>query len=157
MTGSSHLTYMGVLLAVFAQQLCLPIPSVIFLMTAGALSAQGGMQTSMAVMVGVIACLAADGLWFWFGRRWGSQVMCRLCRFTADPRACSKNAQKKFRRYGLRVLCVAKFLPGLDVVMPPLVGAEGASPGGFLIFDAVGAFPLVRFLCSGRLRLFQSS
>jgi membrane protein DedA with SNARE-associated domain len=107
MTGSSHLTYTGVLLAVFAQQLCLPIPSVVFLMTAGALSAQGGMQTSMAVMVGIIACLAADGLWFSFGRRWGSQVMRRLCRFSGDPRRCSKNAQEKFRRYGLPVLCVA--------------------------------------------------
>jgi len=140
MTDPSQLTYTGVLLAVFAQQLCLPIPSVVFLMTAGALSAQGGMQTSIAVMVGVIACLAADGLWFWFGRRWGSQVTRRLCRFSGDPRKCSKNAQEKFRRYGLPVLCVAKFLPGLDIVMPPLVGAEGASPAGFLAFDAVGAF-----------------
>ena len=140
MTGPSQLTYTGVLLAVFAQQLCLPIPSVVFLMTAGALSAQGGMRTSMAVMVGVIACLAADGLWFWFGRRWGSQVTRRLCRFSGDPRRCSKDAQEKFRRYGLRVLCVAKFLPGLDIVMPPLVGAEGAPAGGFLVFDAVGAF-----------------
>jgi membrane protein DedA with SNARE-associated domain/rhodanese-related sulfurtransferase len=140
MTGPSQLTYTGVLIAVFAQQLCLPIPSVLFLMTAGALSAQGGMQISMAVMVGVLACLAADGLWFWFGRRWGSQVVRRLCRFSGDPRRCSKNAHEKFRRYGLRVLCVAKFLPGLDIVMPPLVGAEGASAAGFLAFDAVGAF-----------------
>jgi membrane protein DedA with SNARE-associated domain/rhodanese-related sulfurtransferase len=140
MTGPSQLTYTGVLLAVFAQQLCLPIPSVVFLMTAGALSAQGGMQTSVVVMVGVIACLAADGLWFCFGRRWGSQVTRRLCRFSGDPRRCSKNAQEKFRRYGLPVLCVAKFLPGLDIVMPPLVGAEGASAAGFLTFDAVGAF-----------------
>ena len=63
-----------------------------------------------------------------------------LCRFTADPRGCSKNAHEKFRRYGLPVLCVAKFLPGLDAVMPPLAGAEGVSLAGFLALDAVGSF-----------------
>ncbi|MBV8572010.1 MAG: VTT domain-containing protein [Acidobacteriaceae bacterium] len=138
MAGSSQLTYTGVLLAVFAQQLCLPIPSVVFLIAAGALSAKGGMQTGIVVLVAVSACLAADGLWFSFGRRWGSQVVGRLCRFSGDPRGCAKNAHEKFRHYGPRVLCVAKFVPGLDIVMPPLVGAEGVSPAGFLAFDAIG-------------------
>ena len=63
-----------------------------------------------------------------------------VCRFTADPRSCSKNAREKFRRYGLSVLCVAKFVPGLDAVMPPLSGAEGVSLAGFLALDAVGSF-----------------
>lgn len=47
MTASVHLTYTGVLLAVFAEQLCLPIPSIVFLMAAGALSSQGQMRTSI--------------------------------------------------------------------------------------------------------------
>lgn len=139
MTAPSQLTYTGVLLAVLAQQLCLPIPSVLFLITAGALSAKGVMHAGVVVMVGVLACLVADELWFWFGRRWGSQVVRRLCRFTGDPRACSKKAREKFRRYGLPVLCVAKFLPGVDVVMPPLIGAEGVRFRAFLAFDAAGA------------------
>jgi membrane protein DedA with SNARE-associated domain/rhodanese-related sulfurtransferase len=138
MSGSLQLTYMGVLLAVFAQQLCLPIPSVVFLMTAGALSVHGRMHTSIVVSLGVLGCLAADGIWFWFGRRWGSQAMRLLCRLTPDPRQCSRNAHEKFRRYGLSILSVAKFLPGLDCVMPPLAGAEGVSITGFLIFDVLG-------------------
>ena len=138
MTASLQLTYPAVLLAVFAQQLCLPIPSVVFLMAAGALSAHGEMRTSIIVFLGIAGCLAADGIWFWFGRRWGSQGLRLLCRFTADPRRCSQNAHEKFRRYGLPVLCVAKFFPGLDVVMPPLVGAEGVSPTAFLAHDALG-------------------
>ena len=35
---------------------------------------------------------------------------------------------------------VAKFFPGLDGVLPPLVGAEGVSLAGFLVVDAVGSF-----------------
>jgi membrane protein DedA with SNARE-associated domain/rhodanese-related sulfurtransferase len=139
-TYSLQLTYPIVLLAVFAQQLCLPIPSVVFLMGAGALSARGEMRTSIIVFLGVLGCLAADGIWFWLGRRWGSRPLQLLCRFSADPRRCSHNANEKFRRYGLPVLCIAKFFPGLDVVMPPLVGAQGAPLSGFLALDALGGF-----------------
>lgn len=140
MIASLHLTYTGVLLAVLAEQLCLPIPSVIFLMAAGALAAQGQMRTSIVVLLGVIACVIADGIWFWFGRRWGSRAIRLLCRFTADPRKCSQKALQKFRRYGLPLLCVAKFLPGINLIMPPLVAAEGVSLGGFLGLDTLGAF-----------------
>jgi membrane protein DedA with SNARE-associated domain/rhodanese-related sulfurtransferase len=139
-SASLHLTYTGVLLAVLAEQLCLPIPSIVFLMAAGALSAQGQMRTSIIVFLGVSGCLAADGIWFWLGRRWGSGVIRLLCRLTADPRRCSQKAQEEFRRYGPSVLCVAKFLPGLNFVMPPLVGAEGVSLTRFLGFDASGGF-----------------
>ena len=135
---TSQLTYPGVLLAVFAQQLCLPIPSVVFLMAAGALSARGEMRAGVIVLLGVSGCLAADGIWFWLGRRWGSRALWLLCRFSADPRKSFQNANQKFRRHGLRVLCVAKFVPGLDVVMPPLVGAEGAPLMGFLAHDMLG-------------------
>jgi membrane protein DedA with SNARE-associated domain/rhodanese-related sulfurtransferase len=139
-TASLQLTYGGVFVAVFAQQLGLPIPSVAFLMAAGALSAQGGMHAGILVLLGILACLAGDGVWFWIGRKWGSKAVALLCRFTADPRSCSRSAQEKFRRYGLRLLCVAKFVPGLDAVMPPLGGAEGVPLAAFLALDLVGSF-----------------
>ena len=135
-----HLTYTAVLLAVLAEQLCLPIPSPLFLMAAGSLSSQGQMRVSIAAFMGVSGCLAADGIWFCLGRRWGSQAVRLLCRFTGDPRSCSQNALEKFRRYGLPVLSVAKFVPGLNLVMPPLVGAEGVPLAGFLAVDTLGAF-----------------
>ena len=58
MTSSSQLTYTGVLLAVLANQLCLPVPAIVFLMAAGALSAHGYMQASTVVLLSVLACLA---------------------------------------------------------------------------------------------------
>jgi len=136
---SLQLTYGGVLLAVFANQICLPVPSVVFLIAAGALSAHGEMRASIIIFLGALGCLAADGIGFWLGRKWGSKALRIVCRFTADPRSCSGNARKKFRRYGLSILCVSKFVPGLDAVMPPLSGAEGVSLPRFLAFDAVGS------------------
>ena len=139
MTSYSQLTYIGVLAAVFANQLCLPVPAVLFLITAGALAAHGEMNGSLIAVLSVLPCLAADSLWFWFGRRWGSQAMRLLCRLTPDPRGCAENAQRKFRHYGLPVLTVAKFLPGLDGLLPPLAGAEGVPFPRFLAFDAAGS------------------
>jgi membrane protein DedA with SNARE-associated domain/rhodanese-related sulfurtransferase len=134
-----ELTYTGVLLAVLANQLCLPVPSVVFLMAAGALSAHGRMSAVILVPLCIVPCLAADGLWFWFGRRWGSQALRVLCRFTSDPRGHAENAHRKFRRFGMPLLFVAKFLPGLDGLIPPLAGAEGVSLAGFLALDTVGS------------------
>ena len=134
-----QLTYSGLFLAVLAQQVGLPIPSIVFLMAAGALAAHGAMSPAIILLLGVVGCLAGDGMWYWIGRKWGSKAIRLICRFTADPRGCSKDAQHKFQRYGLPVLCVAKFVPGLDAVMPPIAGAEGVPLARFLALDAVGS------------------
>ena len=154
-----QLTYGGVLLAVFANQVGLPVPSVVFLMAAGALAARGAMNPTIIGLLGVLGCLAGDGIWYWVGRKWGSKAMRLICRFTADPRGCSKHAQQKFRLYGLPVLCVAKFVPGLDAVMPPLAGAEAVSPIAFLALDAIGSliwssfYVGVGYVFSGQLEI----
>src|SRR5271166_5369156 len=124
MTTTWQLTYTGVTLAVFANQICLPVPSIVFLMAAGAISAHGGMRAGIIVILAVAGSLAADWIWFWLGRRWGSGAIRLLCRFAANPRKCFQDAHERFGQYGLPVLCVAKFFPGLDGVLPPLVGAE---------------------------------
>jgi membrane protein DedA with SNARE-associated domain/rhodanese-related sulfurtransferase len=139
MATPSQLTYIGVVLAVLANQLCLPVPAIVFLMAGGALSVHGDMRAGVIVPLSVLSCLPADGLWFWFGRKWGSQAISLLCRFSYDPRACSRNAHEKFRRHGLPLLCVAKFFPGLDGLMPPLAGAEGVSVIKFFALDSVGS------------------
>jgi membrane protein DedA with SNARE-associated domain/rhodanese-related sulfurtransferase len=135
-----QLTYGGVFAAVTAQQIGLPIPSVIFLMAAGAHAAHRGMHPVIIVALSVVGCLAGDGVWFWIGRRWGSKALRVLCRFTGDPRNCSRNAKEKFRRRGLPLLSVAKFIPGLDAVMPPLAGAEGVPVTAFVAVDTAGSF-----------------
>ncbi|ADV82879.1 VTT domain-containing protein [Terriglobus saanensis] len=139
MNALSQLTYTSVFLAVFARQLCLPVPALLFLMTAGALSAHGHLHVSFVILAGVLGCLAGDGVWFWLGRRWGSRVMRLVCRLSSDPKRCSKKARNVFDRWGLRVLIVAKFVPGLDGVTPPLAGAEGSSVASFLLFDGMGS------------------
>jgi membrane protein DedA with SNARE-associated domain/rhodanese-related sulfurtransferase len=108
-------------------------------MTAGVLAEQGGLHLSLVLLSGVVGCLAADGFWFWLGRQWGSTVIRVVCSFTSDPRASRVRAHQIFERWGLRLLLVAKFIPGLDGVSPPLAGAEGATVSGFVLYDTAGS------------------
>src|SRR3984957_19630892 len=94
---------------------------------------------TLVLGVGVLGCLAGDLIWFEAGRRWGSQIMRILCVFTSDPHYCARKAHKIFSKWGLRALIVAKFIPGLDGVTPPLAGAEGSTRPAFLAYDFCGS------------------
>jgi membrane protein DedA with SNARE-associated domain len=125
--------------ALFAHQLGLPVPGPLFLIAAGALAAAGKMGLVVAIVLAVIACLLADWPWYEAGRRHGDRVLHFIHRFTRDPAAHNRRAKRAFARYGPSILFVAKFVPGLDAVTPPLAGTSGTSRIRFIALDAVGA------------------
>jgi membrane protein DedA with SNARE-associated domain/rhodanese-related sulfurtransferase len=134
------ITYLILWVAVFARQICLPVPANLLLLTAGALVRGGGLNMSLVLCVGILGCLAGDLVWFEAGRQWGSQIMRILCVFSDDPHYCAQRAHKVFARWGLRSLILAKFIPGLDGVTPPLAGIEGSERSAFLAYDSLGSF-----------------
>jgi membrane protein DedA with SNARE-associated domain/rhodanese-related sulfurtransferase len=139
MNSTTELTYSSIGLAVFAQQFGLPVPAMLLLMAAGTLARQGQLHLSLVLLSAVAGCVAADGFWFWLGRRWGSRVIRAVCSLTRDPQRSRERADRIFARFGLQLLLVAKFLPVLDGLSPPLAGAEGASIKGFVAYDTGGS------------------
>src|SRR5271166_248106 len=133
------LTYPMIFLAVFANQLCLPIPSVLFLITAGALAKSGSLNLQGIILVGVAGCVLADSAWFIAGRRWGYRVVRRLSSFSMDGQHGAVKARRFFAWRGLPALMFAKFVPGLDGLLPPLAGMLNAASVPFLLYDAAGA------------------
>jgi membrane protein DedA with SNARE-associated domain/rhodanese-related sulfurtransferase len=125
--------------AVFLEQMGLPFPAVPWLLAAGALSASGKFSLLAGIGVTIIACLGGDVFWFYLGRYRGNQVLGLLCRLSLEPDSCIRRTQNVFTRYGLRGLLVAKFVPGLSTVAPPLAGMSGIGVGRFLLVDAVGS------------------
>jgi membrane protein DedA with SNARE-associated domain/rhodanese-related sulfurtransferase len=125
--------------AVFVEQIGLPLPALPWLLAAGALSATGQFNFPLGLAVTVLACLVADAFWFYLGRHRGNQVLGLLCRISLEPDSCVRRTQNVFTRYGLRGLLVAKFLPGLNTVAPPLAGMSGMSASRFLSVDAAGS------------------
>jgi membrane protein DedA with SNARE-associated domain len=125
--------------AMFAHQIGLPIPGPLFLLAAGALAAAGKLGLIPALVLTVMACVMADWLWYETGRRRGIKVLHFIHRLTRDPDAHDRRAKRTFARYGPQLLVIAKFVPGLDAVAPPLAGIAHTSRLRFLTFDAVGA------------------
>jgi membrane protein DedA with SNARE-associated domain len=125
--------------AVLVEQLGLPIPAGPLLVTAGALSASGRLDPVATVLLPIAAAVAANLVWYQLGRRRGISVLQLLCRVSLEPDSCVRQTEDVFARHGARSLLVAKFVPGLNTVAPPLAGIFRMRLGRFLLFDAFGA------------------
>jgi len=135
---------------VLLEQLGLPLPAFPWLLAAGALAAACELNSVTALAVSVLACLIADGVWFYLGRYRGAKVLGFLCRISLEPDSCVRRTQSLFTRYGWRGIVVAKFVPGFSTVTPPLAGMSGLGAGRFFIFDAAGSMLYSgTFLCLG--------
>jgi rhodanese-related sulfurtransferase len=62
-----------------------------------------------------------------------------LCRISLTPDSCVSETQSRFERWGVNALLVAKFVPGLSLIAPPLAGATRIGVPTFLLFNGIGA------------------
>ena len=124
---------------VLVEQAGMPLPAVPTLIVAGALAAGDRLPLPGVLLAALLACLLSDTAWYLAGRRFGGGVMRTICRISLSPDSCVKQSELRFERWRGRMLLVAKFVPGLSTVAPPLVGAMGLRVGAFLLLDGVGS------------------
>lgn len=136
----------GVLLVfanVLALSLGLPVPAMptLILVGAGLALQPGAMWLPLlgVLAVSVAASLIGDSVWFYAGRRYGNRTLQSLCRLSLSRDTCMKRTERFYGRFGIRILSVAKFIPGLSMVSVPLAGAMHARLPLFLRYDGVGA------------------
>jgi membrane protein DedA with SNARE-associated domain len=131
--------YAVVCAVVLAEQLGLPLPATPFLMAAGALAGIGHVHLGAALALAVAASLAGDLAWYEAGRRRGGRILDLLCRISLEPDSCVRRTEDSFARHGARTLLVAKFVPGLSTLAPPMAGVVRMSRRAFVLLDAAGA------------------
>jgi membrane protein DedA with SNARE-associated domain/rhodanese-related sulfurtransferase len=137
---------------VLVEQFGIPLPATPILLAAGALSSEGQISFPMALLAGVAAALTADVSWFMIGRRYGHHVLRILCKLSMEPTICVRRTQDSFGRRREVTLMIAKFVPGLATLAPPVAGQNGMGIGRFLLFDGIGATAWVgALLLVGRL------
>jgi membrane protein DedA with SNARE-associated domain/rhodanese-related sulfurtransferase len=124
---------------VLVEQLGIPLPATPILLAAGALSAQNELSFPLALAAGLAAALMADSAWFLTGRKYGHHVLRLLCKLSMEPTICVRRTQDSFGRRRDLTLVIAKFVPGLATLAPPVAGQNGMSFGRFLFFDGIGA------------------
>jgi membrane protein DedA with SNARE-associated domain/rhodanese-related sulfurtransferase len=128
-----------VFLNVLLDQLGLPVPAVPTLVVAGAMAATGRVSAPGLCALAVGACVLADGAWYAAGRIYGGRVLRLLCRISLSPDSCVAQTQSGFERWGAKMLLVAKFVPGLSIIAPPLAGATRMGWRRFLAFSLLGS------------------
>src|SRR5579864_7440168 len=131
----------GVLLGwVFAEQIGLPLPSLPLLLAAGALAGTHQLNFLVCLLACMVAAVVADSVWYQLGRLKGIKVLQLLCKISLEPDSCVRRTEGVFSKQGARSLLIAKFVPGLSTVTPPLAGIFHMRPQRFLLFDALGSF-----------------
>ena len=125
-----------VALNVLLNQIGLPVPVIPTLVLAGALGANGQVPLAPIFLAAVVACLLADCSWYWVGQKYGIRVLKTLCKISLEPDSCVSQTQVRFERWGINSLVIAKFVPGLAIIAPPMAGALRI---GWLRFGALSA------------------
>lgn len=124
--------------AVLAENLGLPVPSYALLLVSAALWSDLHMSLTGIVLVTAAGALLGDGIWYFLGRHRGRPILRTLCSLSLNPDSCVSRTENLFSRHGLKSLLIAKFLPGLNTVAPPLAGMLRLSLRRFLLFDMGG-------------------
>src|SRR3989304_2916026 len=115
-----------IFLFTFLENVGLPIPAFPVLMLAGAYASTMHTAVPLVVGVAVAGALLAGGVWS-FGGRW------------RGPGARRERARDRSPRRKSATILFAKFLPGVNTIMPPLAGVAAMPFLFFLLLDFAGA------------------
>jgi membrane protein DedA with SNARE-associated domain/rhodanese-related sulfurtransferase len=142
---------------VFLEAIGVPVPAAVALLVAGGAAARGVLQTPYVLSIALGAMLAGDTLMFLLGRYTGWWLLGLLCRISLNPEACILRSADSFYRRGRTLLVIAKFIPGINTMAPPLAGSMNMRLMTFLRLDLAGAllyagsYLVVGYVFSGAL------
>ena len=144
---------------VLLEAIGIPVPAAVALLIAGGAVARGMLQAQYVLGIAVFAMLAGDTLMFFLGRYTGWWLLGLLCRVSLNPEACILRSADSFYRRGRTLLVVAKFIPGINTMAPPLAGSMNMRTLTFLRLDLagallyVGSYLVVGYVFSGALEV----
>jgi membrane protein DedA with SNARE-associated domain len=151
--------YAVLALLVLLEALGFPIPAALALVTAGAAAALHHMTLAGVLLVSIVCIMLGDVILFLLGRKTGWWLLGLLCRIAVNPETCILRSAESFYRRGRVTLMIAKFIPGINTMAPPLAGSMKMSLGQFLRLDFIGctlyvsAYVLIGYVFSHALEL----
>jgi membrane protein DedA with SNARE-associated domain len=127
----------------------LPVNEDILLLLAAALTLKGVMEPLPLIAVAWFGLLMADSLVFYWGRRFGAQLLRHrfLARFVSAARLAAM--QGTMRRYGPAYIFLVRFMPGLRTALFLAAGSLKVPYRLLLIFDGAAALVELPMLVYG--------
>jgi membrane protein DedA with SNARE-associated domain/rhodanese-related sulfurtransferase len=134
----AHLEPPILFLLVLLQQAGVPYPITPVLIVAGAVSVHGHPDARAVIGLAASAAVLADLAWYTAGFRLGGRALKALCTLSLSPDSCVSETERWFGRFGVRVLVIAKFVPGLGLVSTAMAGVVRAGLDSFFLYDVLG-------------------
>ncbi len=137
-------SYLAIILVLILTGSGLPIPEEVPIIAAGILSANGALEPVVAFLCCLFGAIAGDCVMYWIGYHFGRGVL-RDHRWWARFITPEREAQVevKFRRHGLKVFFVARFLVGLRSPVYLTAGILRVSFRRFFLIDLICATAVV--------------
>jgi membrane protein DedA with SNARE-associated domain/rhodanese-related sulfurtransferase len=139
--------------AVFANvlltRLGVPVPAIPVLIFAGSAIASGTLSFTHVLAAAVLAALTGDGMWFMAGRIYGRRLIHGLARHSLSVDTSLRTMRRLFERFGLPIVAVSKFIPGLALITPPFMGTTRIAVKAFAAWDAAGTVAWASFWLLG--------
>jgi membrane protein DedA with SNARE-associated domain len=124
---------------VFMEAIGIPVPAALGLLIAGGAAARGTLAPFNCIAFALSAMLLGDTLMYLLGKYTGWWLLGVLCRISLNPEACILQSADSFYKRGRALLVIAKFLPGINTMAPPLSGSMSMPPFQFFSLDFAGA------------------
>jgi membrane protein DedA with SNARE-associated domain len=134
----AHHGYLVIFLVVLAESIEVPLPAALALIAGGAAAASGTLHIYGVFVVAIVAMLLGDSVMFLLGRHTGWALLGFLCKVSINPETCILRSAESFYKRGKTTLVIAKFLPGVNTMAPPLAGSMKMPYEQFLRLDLAG-------------------
>jgi membrane protein DedA with SNARE-associated domain len=137
-------SYLAIVLVLVLTGSGLPIPEEVPIIAAGILSANGTLDPLVAFLCCLFGAIAGDCVMYWVGYHFGRGVLRDhrwWARFITPER--ETDIEIKFRRHGLKVFLLARFLVGLRSPVYLTAGILRVSFRRFFLIDLVCATAVV--------------
>ena len=131
--------YLVIFVLVLAEAIGLPVPAAVALVAGGAAAAAHLMRLPAVIGLSILAMLLGDSLLYILGRYMGWTLLGLLCRVSTNPESCILRSAESFYKRGKVTLVIAKFIPGINTMAPPLAGSMRMRFFQFVRLDFLGA------------------
>ncbi len=128
MEGAAHLGYIALFVGTLLEG-----ETIVFL--AGLAAHHGYLWFPAVIAVSITGGFISDQILFFVGRRYGNRVFARFPGIAAKvPRA-----QALLKRWDVLAILLVRFLYGLRIAAPIVIGSCGIAPWRLALFDFIGA------------------
>ena len=107
----------------------------VVLLAAGFAAHQGLLGFREVIGVAIVAACAGDQTFYWIGRAWGPAILERAPRLAAQ----FTRVAVLLHRYAGGAIVLMRFLYGLRIAGPILIGASKLPSSRFFVFNVLGA------------------